>query len=27
VVFREPSGALIRVGLGGRRVVEDRVTR
>ena len=27
VVFREPSGAQIRVGLGGRRVVEDRVTR
>jgi hypothetical protein len=27
VVFREPSGALVRVGLGGRRYVGDRVPR
>jgi len=27
VIFREPSGALVRVGLGGRRYVGDRVPR
>ena len=27
VVFREPSGTQIRVGLGGRRLTEERVVR